>query len=96
MIVGGGYSGVWAASNLMDAGLRVFLVKRTSCTQLPSSQHNQHLSHTRLIDVEGQAGDLVMSPHQEPRSVDIDRCTDYRLTPPITRHSLLIITKESL
>ncbi len=93
MIVGGGYVRVWAASNLPNVGLKVFLVKRS--TRPSGSHHNQQpnsklLSDTRPIDVEGQAGDLAVSPHQEPRSVDIYRCTDDRCTPPVSRHSSLL------
>jgi heterodisulfide reductase subunit A len=43
-------------------------------------QHNQHpnieiLTNTNILDVEGQAGDFSVSFRQEPRYVDIDRCT---------------------
>ncbi len=42
-------------------------------------QHNQHpnieiLTSTRVIDVEGQAGDFTVSLRQEPRYVDSARC----------------------
>ena len=42
-------------------------------------QHNQHpnieiLTNTRVIDVEGQAGDFTVSLRQEPRYIDPDRC----------------------
>lgn len=42
-------------------------------------QHNQHpnieiFTNTRVIDVEGQAGDFTISLKQEPRYVDISRC----------------------
>ncbi|MFL7891553.1 MAG: FAD-dependent oxidoreductase [Anaerolineales bacterium] len=43
-------------------------------------QHNQHpnieiLTNTNILEVEGQAGDFTVSLRQEPRYVDIDRCT---------------------
>lgn len=43
--------------------------------------HNQHpnieiLTNTRVIDVEGQAGDFTVSLRQEPRYVDAERCID--------------------
>ena len=43
-------------------------------------QHNQHpnieiLTNTNVLEVEGQAGDFTVSLRQEPRYVDIDRCT---------------------
>ena len=42
--------------------------------------HNQHpnieiLTNTRILDVEGQAGDFTVSLRQEPRYVDPERCT---------------------
>ncbi|MGW8317671.1 MAG: FAD-dependent oxidoreductase [Candidatus Promineifilaceae bacterium] len=42
-------------------------------------QHNQHpnieiLTNTRVVDVEGQAGDFTISLRQEPRYVDSARC----------------------
>jgi heterodisulfide reductase subunit A2 len=42
--------------------------------------HNQHpnieiLTNTRILDVEGQAGDFTVSLRQEPRYVDTERCT---------------------
>ena len=41
--------------------------------------HNKHpnievLTHTHVMDVEGQAGDFTISLRQEPRYVDTDRC----------------------
>lgn len=43
-------------------------------------QHNQHpnieiLTNTRILDVEGDAGDFTVSLRQEPRYIDINRCT---------------------
>ena len=43
-------------------------------------QHNQHpnieiLTNTNILNVEGQAGDFTVSLRQEPRYVDINRCT---------------------
>ena len=43
--------------------------------------HNQHpnieiLTNTRILDVEGQAGDFTVSLRQEPRYVDPERCTN--------------------
>ncbi|HLE14379.1 MAG TPA: 4Fe-4S binding protein [Anaerolineales bacterium] len=43
-------------------------------------QHNQHpnieiLTNTRILDVEGEAGDFTVSLRQEPRFVDPNRCT---------------------
>lgn len=43
-------------------------------------QHNQHpnieiLTNTNILEVEGQAGDFTVSLRQEPRYVDIHRCT---------------------
>ncbi len=43
------------------------------------TQHNQHpnieiLTNTRVVDVEGQAGDFTISLRQEPRYVDPERC----------------------
>ncbi|RPJ87626.1 MAG: CoB--CoM heterodisulfide reductase iron-sulfur subunit A family protein [Acidobacteria bacterium] len=43
-------------------------------------QHNQHpnieiLTYTRVVDVQGQAGDFTVSMRQEPRFVDPLRCT---------------------
>jgi heterodisulfide reductase subunit A len=43
--------------------------------------HNQHpnieiLTNTRVLDVEGQAGDFTVSLRQEPRYVDAERCTN--------------------
>ncbi len=43
------------------------------------SQHNQHpnieiLTNTRVLDVQGQAGDFTVSLRQEPRYVDVNRC----------------------
>ncbi len=43
-------------------------------------QHNQHpnieiLTSTRVTDVEGEAGDFTVSLREEPRYVDIARCT---------------------
>lgn len=43
-------------------------------------QHNQHpnieiLTNTSILEVEGQAGDFTVSLRQEPRYVDITRCT---------------------
>jgi heterodisulfide reductase subunit A len=43
-------------------------------------QHNQHpnieiLTNTNILEVEGQAGDFTVSLRQEPRYVNIDRCT---------------------
>ena len=43
------------------------------------SQHNQHpnieiLTNTRLVDIEGQAGDFTISLRQEPRFVDQTKC----------------------
>lgn len=43
-------------------------------------QHNQHpnieiLTDTRVLDVQGQAGDFTISLRQEPRYVDVNRCT---------------------
>jgi heterodisulfide reductase subunit A2 len=43
--------------------------------------HNQHpnieiLANTRILDVEGQAGDFTISLRQEPRYVDPERCTN--------------------
>lgn len=52
------------------------------CTRLSISpaylQHNQHsniaiLTNTRIIDIEGQAGDFPVSLRQEPRYVDAER-----------------------
>src|SRR3990172_1706051 len=42
--------------------------------------HNQHpnieiLTNTRILDVEGQAGDFTVSLRLEPRYVDPERCT---------------------
>ena len=42
-------------------------------------QNNQHpnievLTTTRVVDVEGQAGDFTVSLRQEPRYVDVERC----------------------
>ncbi|MEW6577642.1 MAG: FAD-dependent oxidoreductase [Chloroflexota bacterium] len=42
-------------------------------------EHNQHpnidvLTNTRIIDIEGQAGDFTVSLRQEPRYVDAARC----------------------
>ncbi|MGB3714546.1 MAG: FAD-dependent oxidoreductase [Candidatus Promineifilaceae bacterium] len=42
-------------------------------------QHNRHpnieiLTNTRVLDVEGQAGNFTVSLRQEPRYVDADRC----------------------
>jgi heterodisulfide reductase subunit A len=42
-------------------------------------QHNRHpnirlMTNTRILDVEGQAGDFTVSLRQEPRYVDADRC----------------------
>jgi heterodisulfide reductase subunit A len=42
-------------------------------------QHNQHpnieiLTNTRVVDVEGQAGDFSISLRQEPSYVDVQRC----------------------
>ncbi|MBI5841974.1 MAG: CoB--CoM heterodisulfide reductase iron-sulfur subunit A family protein [Chloroflexi bacterium] len=44
------------------------------------SQHNQHpniqiLTNTRVTDVEGEAGDFTISLREEPRFVDVSRCT---------------------
>lgn len=114
LVVGGGISGMRAALDLADAGLKVFLVEQTPClggrvAQLgfmfpqhdcvlcrgtadhgygctrPSIspayiQHNQHpnieiLTNTNILEVEGQAGDFTVSLRQEPRYVDINRCT---------------------
>ncbi len=113
MVVGGGISGMRAALDLADAGLKVYLVEQTPClggrvAQLgfmfpqhdcvlcrgtpdhgygctrPSIspaylEHNQHpnievLTNTRIIDIEGQAGDFTVSLRQEPRYVDPERC----------------------
>ena len=43
-------------------------------------QHNQHpnieiLTNTNIIEVEGQAGDFTVALRQEPRYVDVNRCT---------------------
>ena len=43
------------------------------------NRHNQHpnisiLTNTRVVDVEGQAGDFTVSVRQEPRYVDESRC----------------------
>jgi heterodisulfide reductase subunit A len=43
-------------------------------------KHNQHpnieiLTNTNILEVEGQAGDFTVSLRQEPRYVDIERCT---------------------
>jgi heterodisulfide reductase subunit A len=115
MIIGGGISGMRAALDLADAGLKVFLVEQTPClggrvAQLgfmfpqhdcvlcrgtsdhgygctrPSISpayihHNQHpnieiLTNTRVIGVEGQAGDFTVSLREEPRYVDVERCID--------------------
>ena len=43
-------------------------------------QHNQHpniqiLTNTHLTDVEGEAGDFTVSLREEPRYVDVSRCT---------------------
>jgi heterodisulfide reductase subunit A len=43
------------------------------------THHNQHpnieiLTNTRVVDVEGQAGDFTVSLRQEPRYVDTDLC----------------------
>jgi heterodisulfide reductase subunit A len=43
-------------------------------------QHNQHpnieiLTNTSILEVEGEAGDFTVSLRQEPRYVDIARCT---------------------
>ncbi len=43
------------------------------------NQHNKHpnieiLTNTRVVDVEGQAGDFTISLRQEPRYVNPDRC----------------------
>ena len=43
-------------------------------------QHNQHpnieiLTNTNILEVEGQAGDFTVSLREEPRYVDIYRCT---------------------
>ena len=42
-------------------------------------QHNHHpnievLTNTRVVDLEGQAGDFTVSLRREPRYVDMDRC----------------------
>lgn len=113
MVVGGGISGMRAALDMADAGLKVYLVEQTPClggrvAQLgymfpqhdcvlcrgtpdhgygctrPSIspayiQHNQHpnieiLTNTRVLDVEGQAGNFSVSLRQEPRYVDVNRC----------------------
>ena len=115
LVVGGGISGMRAALDLADSGLKVYLVEQTPClggrvAQLgfmfpqhdcvlcrgtadhgygctrPSIspayiQHNQHpnieiLTNTHVLDVEGQAGDFTISLRQEPRYVDIARCTN--------------------
>jgi heterodisulfide reductase subunit A len=44
-------------------------------------QNNQHpnieiLTNTRVMDVEGQAGDFTVSLRQEPRYVDVGRCVN--------------------
>lgn len=114
MIVGGGISGMRAALDLADAGLKVFLVEQTPClggrvAQLgfmfpqhdcvlcrgtpdhgygctrPSISpayihHNQHpnievLTNTRVIGVEGQAGDFSLLLSQGPHSEkELRRC----------------------
>lgn len=45
------------------------------------NRHNQHpniniLTNTRVVDVEGQAGDFTVSLRQEPRFVDNQRCVN--------------------
>ncbi|MFB3904294.1 MAG: FAD-dependent oxidoreductase [Acidobacteriota bacterium] len=114
LVVGGGISGMRAALDLADAGLKAYLVEQTAClggrvAQLgfmfpqhdcvlcrgtsdhgygctrPSIspayiQHNQHpnieiLTYTRVVDVQGQAGDFTVCLRQEPRFVDPARCT---------------------
>ncbi|RPI18320.1 MAG: CoB--CoM heterodisulfide reductase iron-sulfur subunit A family protein, partial [Acidobacteria bacterium] len=114
LVVGGGISGMRAALDLADAGLKAYLVEQTAClggrvAQLgfmfpqhdcvlcrgtsdhgygctrPSIspayiQHNQHpnieiLTYTRVVDVQGQAGDFTVSLRQEPRYVDPAKCT---------------------
>ncbi len=99
-IVGSGNVRVWVASDFVDAGSKVFLVKRPSCTQLFTSHHQQHpniqvLTHTRVIDGEGQASDRVVPPHQEPRDVNTERGINYGGTPPHARKKILLVTRYS-
>ena len=56
--------------------------------------HNQHPNievhtNTRVVGVEGQAGDFTVSPREDPRDIDVERCIDRRCTPPGERKRFL-------
>ncbi len=94
-IVGSGNVGLWAAFDLAGSDSKVFLVNRTGSAQPFTSHHQQHpniqiLTHTRVIDVEDQVGDRVVSPYHELRAGDIELCIDRGCTSLVTRYSLLV------